>query len=212
MWLWQCVFLHEVLCNEMHPCTSPSWGGSWVGIHVKSTLSCFCVGLMAEHCKSQWRVKKFLFSALVSINGSALVQEVEVVPVSVLQFFAIVSPTFMGWCWNPPAFPALISPAVLPPGPLAMVEEPRGHLRQSQTGNLLSICSFNAESKSNRPVWAFPSDDPAQGAQAGVLCQPSKGGCDPSEKYPKQGLIYWWVLHVGQEQLPVRRNLPWRLQ
>lgn len=66
----------------------------------------------------------------------------------------------------------------------------KGALEAVQTGNLLSICSFNAKSKSNRPVWAFPSDDPAQGAQAGVLCQPSKGGCDPSEKYPKQGLIY----------------------
>lgn len=110
------------------------------------------------------------------------------------------------------AFPVSISPAVPHPGPLAMVEKPGGYLKQSWTGNLWSICSFNAKSKSKTDqCLCLPSDVLTQhrgtGWDVGVmLCQPFKGGCDHSEKYPKQGLSYWWVLHIGQEQLPVRKK------
>lgn len=133
----------------------------------------------------------------------------EMVSVSGLEFFAVVSPIFMSWCWNALAFPALISPAVLHPRPLAMVEEFEAIPDRKFIEHLLIWCKKQIK---HQPVWAFPSDDPAQGAQAGVLCLPSKRGCDHSEKYPRQGLIYWWVFHVGQEQLPVRKSLPWRFQ
>lgn len=78
---------------------NPLLGGFHVLAHmINPPCPGFVLGSRLSDANPKERSKKILFSALVGTNGSALVQEMEVVSVSGLQFLAIVSPTFMGWC------------------------------------------------------------------------------------------------------------------
>lgn len=81
-----------------HACQPLLAGFHMVAYMLKPSCPGFVLGSCLSDANPKERSKKILFSALVSINGSALVQEREVVSVSGLQFFAIISPTFMDWC------------------------------------------------------------------------------------------------------------------
>lgn len=73
MWLWQCVFLHEVLCNAMH-----LLGGFLMLAYVLNPpCPGFVLGSWLSDANPNEKSKKILFSALVSMNGSTLVQEME---------------------------------------------------------------------------------------------------------------------------------------
>lgn len=176
----------------------------------------FLLGSWLSNANSKERSKKKIpFFAMVSINGSALVQEVEVVSVSGLQFFAKVSPMFMSCCYNALAFYPLQCSIQ---GHWPWWRNQGGTWGSPRQAIYWAFAHLMQKGIKNWLVWASSQwcADPAQGAQAGMLML-----CCSS---PPRELWSFWKVSQARSDLLMNfalwageaacqeKNLPWRLQ
>lgn len=159
-------------------------------------------------CKSLRCVKNTILSAVVSINGSTLVEKIKVL--FLLACYSCLLQSYPSSCAGINVnlacslYPS-ISAAVPPPRTtLPVMVKPGGYLRHSQKGNLLIICSFDAQNKS-KIDWLGHLPTLTQHRWGRLRCQcratPAfKECCDRSGKCLKQYLSCCWVCMLSKSR------------